>query len=138
MTDDANQERKIIIDEDWKSKVETEREDLKNQPDQEEFPELPPASFSFLITSLATQALAALGQFPDPVENKHIVHLELAKHHIDLLTMLEEKTKGNLTDEESKTLTDILHQIRMLFVSMQKAAENAPAGGIDLSQMNDK
>ena len=70
--------------------------------------------------SLAEQAMAALGQIPDPLENKPVVRLELARHHIDTLGVLEEKTKGNLTDEEHEMLETVLHQLRMVFLNFEK------------------
>ena len=129
MSESSGEDRKIIIDEDWKSQVEAERE-AQTQPEppdtapgvegQTTQPEqLPPASFSFLVTTLATQTMVTLGQIPDPVEQKPIVRMQLAKHHIDSLSMLQEKTKGNLTSDESTMLDEVLHQLRILFVQVQ-------------------
>lgn len=131
---------KIIVDEDWKSQVEREREQQRTaqggQPGASESDEetttedgltvrkstgrIPPASFEMLVSAIATQTLASLGQLPDPVENKPIVHLDLAQHHIDMLAMLAEKTKGNLTPSESNALEEMLHQLRMLFVTVKQ------------------
>ena len=61
--------------------------------------------------------MAALGQLPDPIEGKPVVRKELAKFQIDMLAVLEEKTKGNLSAEESSMLTDVLHKLRMAFVA---------------------
>jgi hypothetical protein len=135
MTGESGEERKIIVDEDWKSRVEAER-DAHKQADSTHDPtapgtenrepeQLPPASFSFLVTTLATQAMATLGQIPDPIEQKPVVRLELAKHHIDSLVMLQEKTKGNLTSEENQLIDEVIHQLRMLFVHIQTQG-NAP------------
>jgi len=76
-----------------------------------------------LVSTLATQSLAAMGQIPDPVEGKPVVRLDVARHFIDILSMLEEKTKGNLTAEEEQMLNGALHQLRMAHISVQ----NAPA-----------
>jgi hypothetical protein len=129
MNDEAREDRKIIIDEDWKSRVEAEREAQKQagssgesspeRPAAGEPEELPPASFSFLVTTLATQAMATLGQIPDPLEQQPVVRLPLAKHHIDSLAMLQDKTQGNLTAEESAMLEQVVHQLRMLYVHVQ-------------------
>lgn len=135
MSESSGEDRKIIIDEDWKSRVKAEREAPK-QPEppnaapgveaQAEAPEqLPPASFSFLVTTLATQTMVTLGQIPDPVEQKPVVRMQLAKHHIDSLDMLQEKTKGNLTSDESKMLDEVIHQLRMLFVHVQSQSPGA-------------
>ena len=118
---------KLIIDEDWKTQAQSEKENLRQQQEQEpsspadensEMP-IPPASFEFLITSLATQAVVALGQTPDPETNESVVHLELAKHHIDTLGILEDKTKGNRTAEEDSLLSTVTQQLRMLYVSVK-------------------
>ncbi|MDG2384085.1 MAG: DUF1844 domain-containing protein [Pirellulaceae bacterium] len=118
--------KKIIIDEDWKSQVEREREEinLKEEGGDEEpaiDPQtgIPPASFLMLATTLATQAMASLGQIPDPIEQKPIVNLELAKHYIDTLAVLEEKTKGNLSEEESEMLSTVLYQLRSVFIALE-------------------
>lgn len=130
MSGDAEKKPKIIIDEDWKSQVEAERDELKKkqdsaatsdaptQPEGGGTAQLPPVSFGLLVSSLATQTMAALGQMPDPVEGKAVVRLDYAKHHVDTLAMLQEKTKGNLTSEEEQMLEDVLHQLRMLYISV--------------------
>ncbi len=81
------------------------------------------------MTTLATQAMVALGQLPDPFENKPVVNLELAQHHIDMLAMLEAKTKGNLDPDEAEMLAAVLHQLRMVYVMMR----NRPTGGAGLA-----
>ena len=131
MPEDTEKKPKIIIDEDWKSQVEAERAELKKkngsdaisdaptQPEGGGTAQLPPASFGLLVSTLFTQTMAALGQMPDPVERKAIVRLDYAKHHVDTLAVLQEKTKGNLTSEEEQMLEDVLHQLRMLYISVQ-------------------
>jgi hypothetical protein len=121
-------EKKIIIDEDWKSQVEAEREQLKaksSSPQQRmsDAPagsptDIPAASIELLVSSLATQALIDLGQLPNPADNKYSLQLDLAKHNIDMLSVLEQKTKGNLTTNEAKMLDDVLHQLRMAYVTL--------------------
>lgn len=80
-------------------------------------PPPPPATMTFLITSLATQAMAALGQLPGEDGQPLPVNKDYARHFIDLLSILEEKTKGNLDTQEEKFLSETLHQMRMMFVS---------------------
>jgi hypothetical protein len=121
-------EKKIIIDEDWKSQVQAEKDEAakaKSAPAQsneptastgETDPEMPPASFELLLTMLATEALVALGQVPHPVTGKAQVQRNLAKYLIDMLDLLQHKTKGNLTDYEDKLLENVLHQMRMIFI----------------------
>lgn len=120
---------RIIVDEDWKSQVERERAQQEGvatsspgEPSADESAQnvkLPPASFPLLISALVTQTLAAMGQFPDPISQKPEIHLEYARHNIDLLAILREKTKGNLTIEEANMLEDSLHQLRLLYVQVQ-------------------
>ncbi len=83
--------------------------------------EFPPPSFDVIISTFATQAAVSLGQVANPVTNKTETDLDQAKFAIDLLQILEEKSKGNLTDEEETLMTDILYRLRMLFVD--KAGE---------------
>jgi hypothetical protein len=77
---------------------------------------LPPPSFSLLVATFASQAMVAFGKAPDPIEGKTEVRLELARHAIDMLDILEQKTKGNLEAEEAAMLEGILHQLRMEFM----------------------
>ena len=77
----------------------------------------PPASFEVLISMLFTQAMATLGQMPNPATGKPEINKPFAKHYIDTLEMLGEKTQGNLNDNESKMLSEALHALRMAYVS---------------------
>jgi hypothetical protein len=117
---------KIIVDDDWKSRVQAEKEAARSSqteaPPQRQKPDtgqpsLPPASLATLISTLATQALAALGHLPRGDKEPPVVQLELAKHFIDTLGVLEHKTKGNLTREEASMLENVLHELRMAFVA---------------------
>ena len=78
---------------------------------------LPPATLSFLITTLATQAMVSLGVVPNPLTNKTEPNPDQARHFIDTLAMLEEKTAGNRTADESQLLDSCLHQLRLVAVS---------------------
>jgi hypothetical protein len=116
-------EKKIIIDEGWKAQVQAEKEQA--QPAEaplEKRPKQPllPASISFLFTTLATQALIALGALPHPATNKPETDLDQAKHFIDTLGVLEEKTKGNLTADEKRQLDAILFDLRMQFIEASR------------------
>ena len=81
---------------------------------------LPPPSFSLLVASLGSQAMIALGQVPNPLDGKTEVRLDLAKHAIEMLAILEQKTKGNLDADETKMLDSVLHQLRMAFLAAKK------------------
>ena len=133
-------DKKIIIDEDWKSQVQAEKEaaatraagepaaaepsDVANAGGGMKFP---PASFEMLVTTLATEALVALGQLPNPLTNKAEMQPEQGKYLIDTLEVLQQKTKGNLTAAEQQLIDSVLHQMRMLFVAV--ATGDAPAEG---------
>jgi hypothetical protein len=125
-------EKKIIIDEDWKSQVEAEKEALAQQSQQppagpaEGSQQYPPASFELLVTTFVTEAMVALGQFPNPITNQTSPNPAHAKFAIDMLEVLHEKTKGNLTPNEAGMLETLLHQLRMAFVDL---ATDAGAGG---------
>jgi hypothetical protein len=125
-------DKRIIIDEDWKTQVERERDQLRQNMDPESVrraeaesgaDQLPPASFPFLVTSLVTQILAALGQFPDAMNQQHSVSLPLARFNIDLLEVVQQKTRGNLTPDEETMLEDALYQVRMLYVAVRDSLE---------------
>jgi Domain of unknown function (DUF1844) len=145
MTSDSD-EPKIIIDEDWKAQVQAERDAAKaghdapaatsesaavgpasgaaaaQSPAPDDLPDfdMPPASLTFLCTTLATQAMIALGQVPNPLTGNSEARPKQAKHYIDTLGMLEEKTAGNRTPDESQLFSDILHQLRMAFVAVNR------------------
>jgi len=76
--------------------------------------------FSTLVLSFATSAMINLGLAPDPQTKKTNKNLELAKQNIDFLTLLETKTKGNLTAEEAQLLTNLLSEVRLLYVQAAK------------------
>ncbi len=74
-------------------------------------------NFSALIFSLGTQALIQLGEIEDPATKKKDKNILLAKQTIDLLSILKDKTKGNLTKEEDSMLSSLLYDLRMRFVN---------------------
>jgi hypothetical protein len=137
------QEPKLIIDEDWKTQVQREKEQAAAKADdgaeqekeqaaaepaepsaandeasEQALPPLPPASFEFLVSMLASQALDSMGQLPRPDGSTAKPQKNLAKHYIDLIGVLEEKTQGNLSDEEAKMVSQVLHQLRMAFLQV--------------------
>ena len=81
--------------------------------------QVPPATFEFLAHTLFTQALMALGRIPNPITKKAHRNLPTARHFIDTLAMLEQKTAGNLTEDERRVLEEIQHQLRMMYMSEQ-------------------
>jgi hypothetical protein len=85
----------------------------------DDMPPPPPASFDVLVSMLFTQAMAFLGQIPDPASQATKINKSYAKHYIDTLEMLGEKTKGNLADDENKMLSEALHALRMMYVNVK-------------------
>jgi Domain of unknown function (DUF1844) len=77
---------------------------------------LPVITFSTFIFSLNTSALVHLGDYPDPATGKNEVDLPLAKQTIDLMVLLEEKTRGNLTKDEESLLKHVLYDLRLRYV----------------------
>ncbi len=72
--------------------------------------------FSSFILSLYSSGLVQLGKVEDSSTGKKSINLELAKHTIEMIAMLEEKTKGNLTEDENNLLAALLAEIRMAYV----------------------
>jgi len=121
-----NEEKKIIIDEDWKSQVEAERAATEEQASAKSAEEagateipLPPASLSYLTGTLYVQGMISLGMLPAPSADKPVVRLDHAKHAIDVLQILHEKTEGNRTPEETEELNNVLHELRLAYVGVQ-------------------
>ena len=80
---------------------------------------MPKISFSDFIMSLSTTALFHLGEMAHPETGKPQKNLPLAQHTIDTLTLLEKKTKGNLTTEETGLLSNILYDLKLRFVKVK-------------------
>jgi len=81
---------------------------------------MPEVTFPAFIMSLNTSALYHLGEIADPATGKKVVELDLARHAIDTLTLMQEKTKGNLTADEEELLKNILYDIKLRFVNAAK------------------
>lgn len=131
---------KIIVDDDWKSQARAEKERLAKEAPPKAAPKAAPGAgdapdpneplgFLDLVRMLATQALMYLGAFPDPQSGRAIVALDVAKLHIDLLSVLEAKTAGNLTADEADALTGTVHELRMQFVEVSRLVAKAAEEG---------
>jgi len=121
---------RIHVDADWKAEAKAEKERLARETAERHAPagqgpaagagrgpgRLPPPSLAALVQTLATQAAIFLSSETDPETGRPLRNLDLAKHHIDLLSVLEEKTRGNLTDEEKRLLDRYLYELRMAYV----------------------
>jgi hypothetical protein len=126
---EKKQEKKIIVDQDWKQEAQREKEILaaqeeaqkeKEQEQEEDGPRgsLPEGNFAALISMLTTQALFALGLLQIKGQEKRQPDLELAQYNIEMLETLQEKTKGNLTKEEEIVLANTLNDLRMGYVKV--------------------
>ena len=122
-----SEEKKIFVDENWKDQVEAEKAAYDKQAADEgkeaQTQELPPASFEMLVSTFASEALIALGQVPNPINNEYTLSWEHARYTIDMLQVLEDKTKGNLSTDEAAMLEGLLHQLRMAFVALQSQVD---------------
>jgi hypothetical protein len=117
-------EKKIIVDDDWKAEAKREKERLAAEP--ERAGPLPAPNFAELLNLIVMQAMAGLGLLAGPGGERVPPNLELAKHFIDMLQVLEDKTKNNLTPAEKTMLDQVLYEMRMTFV--QLAGGGAPPG----------
>jgi len=88
---------------------------IKEETPRQEIP-LPEINFINFIFSLSTSALIQLGEIQDPLTQQQVKDLPLAKQTIDLIGMLREKTKGNLTPDEEKLIETVLYDLRMRYV----------------------
>lgn len=138
MADDEKQ--KIIIDEDWKTQVQREKEEAlkraEEAPKEEAAPpaEAEEASFEGLLSGLAMQAMMALGVLAPRDAKEVTVDLRGAKYVIDLLIVLRDKTKGNLTPEEQGYLAESLADLQQTYVLRSQQLQEAALrqAGIDL------
>ncbi len=138
----TDKDQRIQIDADWKAEARAEKERLAREAEAAESKrrrprrgEVPRADFGGLVGALASQAISGMGALVDSRTGAVIIDLPGAKFAIDLLGVVEEKTKGNLTPQESEELTQVLAELRAQFVRLteavgrQAAAEAAAAGG---------
>src|SRR5262245_10331043 len=121
-------EPKLHIDSDWKAEAQREKERLA-QKETKDKPkagaanhqgELPEANFGVLVTMLEPQAIMGVGAMADRETGRVVVDLEGSRFSIDLLDMLEQKTKGNLIEEEAKELRQLLAELRSRFVQISQ------------------
>ena len=89
-------------------------------PDKEGHCVMPEVTFSTFVMSLNTSVLYHLGELPDPESGEKFINLDLARHAIDTLVVLEQKTKGNLTEEETELMRNILYDVKIRFVNAAK------------------
>jgi hypothetical protein len=138
MMADEKQAPKIHIDSDWKAQAQAEKQKLAEKAKAAESPKaggagkaaggaagaggLPPANFETLVSTMVTQALFAMGAIADPRSGQRFQNLDLARHHIDMLSVLEEKTRNNLSEDETKLLAASLYELRSRYIQLANAA----------------
>jgi len=142
------QDKKIItppgisVDSDWKAEARKEKERLKAQSAQAATApsgaaesaagaaatappgqrQLPDADFRTMVSQMVTQAMYAMGMIADPQTGRRVAMVDLARYHIDMLSVLEEKTQGNLDEDEAKMLATSLYELRMQYVQLAQQA----------------
>jgi hypothetical protein len=79
--------------------------------------QMPPIDFPSYILSYYTQGLVLLGEVPSPYSGKKEEDIEASRHTIDILTLLQEKTKGNLRQDEEQLLENVLYELRMKYMA---------------------
>lgn len=118
-------------DDSWKEEARREKERLAEELDgktaagAEDGPPLPEPDFMTFLGGLAAQVMIHLGEVESPFSGKRQVDLPAARYHIDLIGILEEKTRGNLTADEESEIRSLLTGLRMRYVS----AEGGGPGG---------
>lgn len=155
MSDDSP---KIFIDEDWKSQAQREKEELAKKLEAEKAKTaslletggagdqgageegdeaLEHAPFIALVGSLATQCMFALGVIAPQGQRQVMVNLEEAAMTLEMLKTLEEKTKGNLTEDEEKALTEACTELERIFAARiaQFQEQSLKQSGIDLDSI---
>jgi hypothetical protein len=133
------EEPKIFIDSDWKEEARREKEELDRQTRQVAGGEqIPGPSLLEIVQMVVMQASIGLGGFEDPQTGRRIPpNLPLAKHYIDLLELLHQKTLPNLEQDEKQVIEATMHELRMAFVQIAGGgAEKPPAGGAQSDAAN--
>ncbi|MGE3182679.1 MAG: DUF1844 domain-containing protein [Phycisphaerae bacterium] len=123
----SEDEKKIIVDDDWKAEAQREKQKLEEETRaRAQAPRLE-GGFAELLNLLAMQAVVGLGGMATPTGERIPPNLETAKHFIDLIEVLDEKTTGNLSEDEKKILDQTIYELRMIYV---QAATGGGAGGM--------
>ncbi len=133
----ADEKPKIFVDEGWKAAVEREKAAAVAVPEPVAEPqdEEPFTHFDHLVSSLAAETMMALGLMVQEGQTEVTVDLDFAKHSIDTLLMLRDKTQGNLTPEEQANLGKALVELQRIFsVRVQQALDAHRRGGAGLDQ----
>lgn len=124
---------KLIVDDDWKSEAKREKEQIaaKAAESQQKKDEAKnrPIEFADVVRMFASQAALYLGLIPDPQTKQAMLAPDMAAINIDMLAILEEKTRGNLDEKEAEELSQTVKELRAVFVETTKALQQAIAEG---------
>jgi hypothetical protein len=118
----SEEEKKIIVDDDWKAEAKREKEKLAEKEGENRLQAVPAPAFAEVVNIVVMQAMAALGLLAGPGGERMPPDPAAAKHFIDLLQVLDDKTKGNLTPDEKRMLDQVLYEVRMAFVQVTSGA----------------
>jgi len=138
----ADEEPKIIIDEDWKAQVQREKDEAdvpaEDAPVAGAEAEEPPANFVALVSSLATQCMFALGLIQQQEGGQVMVDIQGAKFLIDLLIVLRDKTEGNLEPDEEGAITEAISELQRAYVVRAQQVQEASMkeAGIDMTNLH--
>ncbi len=134
---------KLQIDSDWKAEAEAEKKRLAEQEqakeangDRPQSGQLPKADFKSLMGVLASQAIMGLGAVADPKSGRVVIDLDGARFSIDLLGVLEEKTKENLSDEEDTELKQVITELQARFVQIAQLVAQQGAATPEVDQIS--
>jgi len=125
----ADPDKKLQIDDDWKSEAAAEKERLAQATEADQHSAAPTqVNFAAIVQWLAMQTMVGLGGMKGPDGQDIPPNLEIAKHYIDMLEVLDTKTAGNLDDDEKRLLDTSLHQLRMAYVEVIRSQTPNPPG----------
>jgi hypothetical protein len=117
----ADEGKRLIVDDDWKDQARREKEKLAEKEAATKREAVPEPSFGDLLNLVAIQAMVGLGMLTGPGGEQMPPNLDVAKHFVDLLAVLELKTRNNLTPEEKRLLDAVTYDLRMRFVEVAQA-----------------
>ena len=113
------EERKKKVDEAWKEAVDKEKSGQETEKKiQEEYPQ--DINLGLFLSGMMIEGLMALGEVENPVTKKKELNLGQARYVIDVIAMLEEKTRNNLTAEEKEAMAHILYELRIRYIAKAK------------------
>lgn len=115
--EDGESREPVVSEKKEEKPDETPPSETKSEKTGQDAGKLPPIDFPSYILSYYTQGLVLLGEVPSPYSGKKEEDVEASRHTIDILTMLQEKTKGNLSKDEEQLLENVLYELRMKFMA---------------------